>query len=78
MEEGAHTTDTEEIVGGVGVGVPPTEPPPQPAATSSNNAANNNLRRSFKELSPECAFARSGLPRWNPVNPRVPCKHTFI
>jgi hypothetical protein len=35
MEEGAHTTETEEIVGEVGVGVPSTEPPPQFAMTSN-------------------------------------------
>jgi hypothetical protein len=53
MEEGAHTAETEEIVGEGGGIVPPTDPPPHPAATSSNDAANNNLRRSFKELSPD-------------------------
>lgn len=47
MEEGAHTTDTEDTLGGVGAIVLPTEPPAQPATTSSKGAASTHPSRLF-------------------------------
>jgi len=60
MEEGVHTTDTEEIVGAEGMVVFPTDPPLQPAITSSNhNAAGIHSKRRFKPLSPQYRARRS-------------------
>jgi len=50
MEEGAHTTDTEDTLGGVGAIVLPTEPPAHPATSSSNDAANTHPSRLFNSL----------------------------
>jgi hypothetical protein len=57
MEEGAHTTETEEIVGEVGVGVPSTEPPPQFAMTSNNkDPAGTHPSRLFIPLPSQAAW----------------------
>ena len=76
MEEGAHTTDTEEIVGVVVVPVLPIDPPPHPAITSSSDdAANNNPKRIFKYCLQRVLPAQRLDAGEMPANPRAPGEH---
>ena len=73
MEEGAHTTDTEDTLGGVGAIVLPTDPPAQPATSSSKNAAGTQPSRLFNSL--VSTVILRAPPFRNEKPPRAPFPH---
>ena len=62
IEEGVHTTETEEIMGGVVMVFPPTEPPPQPATSNTSSDADiTQAGRNFNPLALSLAFSATFL-----------------